>query len=170
MLSRMATRCRSAPTISSFEGVSDLFITLSRASRVPRNSRGGLKSGLLELFWARARRLIARSTHLPFILWSSKGSPFESQMPDGFVFPEPLRTTEVDNIEGVLRSAVRSLRTKARISDDLLQFLESNVPRASPEEEVCVTDTVRRLLRGKPIPPRLTLLKLHLQTCIFCVR
>ena len=132
LLSRMASRCRSHITISSFEGVSDLYLTLPPPSRLPKSSRGSLRSGLLTLFWARSRRVIANAPQLPCAVWNSKGCVFELHTPDNFGFPEALCRMDDDVLQPVFTSALRSLRSKSKFTDELKEFFDQNVPRASP--------------------------------------
>ena len=84
MTSRMAARCRSNPFFNSFESVSDLYLTLPSPSKALKNSRGKLRQGLLQLFSARARRIIACGDANLFIGWQMKGTKFELMMPQDF--------------------------------------------------------------------------------------
>ena len=153
LLSRMASRCRSHVTLSSFEGVSDLFLTLPPPSRTLKKSRGTLKQGLVHLVWMRSRKLIARAESLPFATWSAKVCTFEQTIPDGFRFPEPLLEMSSELLEGVLTSSLRSLRSKAKVSDELKSFLDQNVPRVSPMEPRAVQIRQPRIPRAQNAPP-----------------
>ena len=153
LLSRMASRCRSNFTVASFDAVSDLYQTLPPPSKLPKATRGTLRAGLLNLFWARCRRIISNSPKLPFALWHSKGCTFEDQVPEGFVFPRALQSMEEAKLLSVFQSAVRSLRSKAKVSQQVLDFFESNLPKAAPNREL--QEAIRRVprVRGSR-PPR----------------
>ena len=152
LLSRMAARCRGNPTISSFSGVMDLYLTLPPPSRTPKHTRGTLRQGLLQTFWVRARRLIARAGASPFSQWSSKGSQFEQAMPDNFVFPRPLHSLVLEDVLPALDNSIRCVRSKARITAEVQQFLETKVPRASPTHTADDQLAVRKVRRIPPLP------------------
>ena len=149
LLSRMASRCRSNFTVSSFEGVTDLFLTLPSTSRVPKSSRGSLRQGLLSLFWARCRRLIANAPNIPFAAWNSKGCQFVDKIPAEFCFPTPLVAMEDKSLLSVFQCAMRALRSRSRFPAEVEQFFERNIPRASPDSGL--REVMRRLPRPQNV-------------------
>ena len=132
----MAAVCRANPTITSFESVSDLFLTLPPPSRTLKATRGKLRDGLLQLFSARCRRILSNGENNCFVQWQQRGAKFESRLPDGFSFPAPLDHIDGAQVKGVLQHALKCLRTKSRASEGLEDFLAENVLRRSPEEQL----------------------------------
>ena len=147
LLSRMAARCRGNSTISSFEGVSDLFLTLPPPSSARKQTRNTVRNGLLQLIWVRCRRAISRGSSLHFVEWSSKGSQFQSTMPPGFAFPRPLHSMTKDEVIPAMQNSIRCLRAKAKLSDEVLEFISDNLPRAPPDQTEAESRAVRRLPR-----------------------
>ena len=154
LLSRMASRCRGHQTISSFEGVSDLFLTLPPVSRALKKSRGQLRDGLLQLFWIRCRRLISHGETNPYVEWSQKGSAFQATMPDDFAFPAVLHTMAKEDLLPVFVNSLRCLRSKSKISGDVENFFRANLPRASPLQHQAEDTALRRLPRSVSRPRR----------------
>ena len=156
LLSRMATRCIGHYTVSSFDGVSDLYQTLPPPSMLPKATRGTLRAGLLSLFWSRCRRIISNSPALPFAAWHSKGCTFQDEFPVDFTFPSPLVSMDEAKLLPVFQCAVRSLRSKAKLSQEVLDFFESKVPKASPN--IDLQEAIRRVPRvrgSRPVRPTL---------------
>ena len=150
LLSRMASSVRSSPTLSSFESVSDLFITLPPPSRALKCTRGRLREGLLQLFVVRCRKVLANGAANPFVEWKQKGAKFVSKIPDDFAFPGEIEL-DVEILDSVFDNSLRCLRSKNRHSEEVEEFLDENLPKSSPDdmEEVIPRRAPKRTRRDQ---------------------
>ena len=160
----MAAVCRANPTLTFFDSVTDLFLTLPPPSRALKSTRGKLRSGLLRLFAARSRRILANGDKNKFIIWQQRGAKFQSTMPPGFSFPEAVVTIDQDFIKDILVHSLQCLRTRSKTNVDVESFLVAHVPRSSPEADIEV-EPVRRRVRQTP-----TTVHVHIRTCEHAIR
>ena len=66
MLSRLGHRCDIHKQLVGLDATFDLFLTLPPPSRKAKATRGGLRRGLVDVFAARMRRLLASDGNLPY--------------------------------------------------------------------------------------------------------
>ena len=148
LLSRMAARCRGNSTLSSFECVSDLYLTLPPPSTTRKQTRSTVRTGLLQLIWVRCRRAISRGSDLPFVEWSSTGAQFQQRMPQSFAFPRPLHSMVKEDVLPAFQNSIRCLRAKAKLTQEVVTFLSENLPRAPPDQTEIQARAVRKLPRA----------------------
>lgn len=134
----MSHRCEEHRHLHSFENTFNLFLTLPPHSRIPKQTRGSLKKGLVSLFAPRIRRVVYRNGELvfcPAVGAKVMHSTFEGFFPAAFKFPSAVpREWDPAVFEGVLRHALRTLLGKAAISPEMREFLDANCGRRQQHE------------------------------------
>ena len=88
MLSRLASRVRHHPHLSSYRQTLDLFLSLPRSSTAVRGTRGGIRVGLVGLMVRRLQGIIGNAGSLKFgRLISARRSVWDVAYPTDFRFP-----------------------------------------------------------------------------------
>jgi hypothetical protein len=138
LLSRMSHRCESHRHLHGLEDTFNLFLTLPKASSIPKQTRGCLKKGLVSLFAARLRRVVFSNGQLVFcppVGAKVMHSTFAASFPPDFVFPSAVpRNCDPAILERVLRHALRTLLGKATVTPEMRDFLDTNSGRRQPHE------------------------------------
>ena len=135
--------------MSSFDGVSDLFLTLPPPSRTVKGLRGSVRQDLLRLFFARLRRLATTTSDQLFAAPGTKTSRVQAHIPDGFVFPQFSFQLDLEDWRAMFHHAVRCLRARSPTTEAILAFMKENVPRRSVVENEDEDRALRRLPKPK---------------------
>ena len=130
MLSRLASRVRHHPHLSSYRQTLDLFLSLPRPSLQVRGTRGGIRVGLVGLMVRRLQGIIDNASSLKFArLISARRSVWDGAYATEFRFPTWIpERFDVDRLRGVFQCAMVHMAGLARSDSRVEDFLESEVP------------------------------------------
>lgn len=136
MLSRLASRVRAHPHLSSFRQTLDLFLTLPRARSVARGTRGGIRLGLVTTLVDRMRVPVQRAGDVPFArLKSARVAEWERTFPDGFHFPDVIPAAfPRESLAGVFKYAVVHMTGSRQLNAEVMQWMEASLPRRGHED------------------------------------
>ena len=138
MLSRMVGRCRANAQLTSFQDVLRLFVTLPLPSTQPRGTRGGVRLPLVYLLTQRLRGLLQTPVGLHFArVQTGRQAVWEAQYPVDFSFPQGFADAPhpVDDIERVLKTALKTVSGAGPVPDKVRNFLDRYVTNAVTEAE-----------------------------------
>ena len=158
LLSRMSHRCEVYRHLHGFDDTFNLFLTLPLPSKVPKQTRGCLKLGLVSLFASRIRKIVFSEGELPFaptVGTKQMHSVFVNTFPDNMVpFPVPLqRTGGVERLHQAMLHALKTLLSKVTVSPEMEKILKDNVPVRSSHEADEYKQGFDLVKKPRPSPP-----------------
>jgi hypothetical protein len=157
MLSRMSHRCSAHRHLHGFEATFDLFITLPQPSKSMKATRGSLRSGLIDEFATRIRRVLCSDGALPYapvVGARQMHSEFTSCFPANITFRDPMPSfCDQQLFERVLRRALLCLTAKTKVSEKVTEFMKKNVIKRRAEDIVAFEQKVAEL-KNAVAPPR----------------
>ena len=149
LLSRLSHRCDVNRHLHGFDATYNLFLTLPSTSWAPRNTRGSLKIGLVDLFASRFRRLLHLSV-VPLLAPPVAPGTMHSQfvlMTFPLDLPTPLPSTfSPDVMVSCMAHAMLCLTRKSSVSQDIQTHLGSTCP-PSLQSQLDEYDAALRLLK-----------------------
>ena len=160
LLSRLSHRCDVNRHLHGFDATYNLYLTLPSTSWAARNTRGSLKSGLVDLFASRLRRLLHCSS-VPLLAPPVSAGTMHSQfspMTSPVVLPGPIpKTGSADLLLSCMAQAIQCLTRRSAVSVDILDSLASSCPpshQSQLDEYHEALNVLKKYLKGAVPPPR----------------